>query len=416
MPTPPDASPTPDTRPLLPVVLRDVGAGLGYYALTSIIVVLGVTFGHDYLRPADQPLSKRRDLLATFANWDGEWYQRILVEGYAYDPQHPSSVVFFPAYPLLSRLPAAWPGCRPELALLIVSHLSLAGAFILLSRYLRQRYPDAPAAMRTYALLAFGLWPTTLFYRMAYTESLFVFLALLVLYAIERRWPPLAIALVVGLATATRSVGLALLLPLALHLWGQSPRVGRFLLCHACVLPVACWGIAAYVLYQALVFRDPFAFVRGHAHWNVTNPSSWGDKLLALASHEPIWSVFDPSSPCFWGRHEPGANPLFSLQAANPLYFLAAVALVLVGVWTRWLSRYEMALSAGLLLIPYLLRGYEMCMEGMGRFTAVVFPVYLVLGHLLARLPAPVAAALLAVSSFLLGAYAALFAAWYRFF
>jgi hypothetical protein len=39
-------------------------------------------------------------------------------------------------------------------------------------------------------------------------------------------------------------------------------------------------------------------------------------------------------------------------------------------------------------------------MYGMGRFAAVVLPVYIVLGRLLYRLPPPVAAALLAVSAF----------------
>jgi hypothetical protein len=52
----------------------------------------------------------------------------------------------------------------------------------------------------------------------------------------------------------------------------------------------------------------------------------------------------------------------------------------------------------------------------MGRFTAVVVPMYLVLGRLLARLPAPLAAALLCLSGFFLAAYAALFAAWHRVF
>jgi len=57
-----------------------------------------------------------------------------------------------------------------------------------------------------------------------------------------------------------------------------------------------------------------------------------------------------------------------------------------------------------------------MCLAGMGRFAAVVVPVYLVLGQLLARLPPAGAALAAGLSGFLLGAYSALFAAWYRFF
>lgn len=82
----------------------------------------------------------------------------------------------------------------------------------------------------------------------------------------------------------------------------------------------------------------------------------------------------------------------------------------------RWLNGYEIALCIGLLLIPYVTRSHEMCMGSMGRFAAVVFPLYLVLGRLLAKLPIPLAAALLGVSGLLMATYAALFAAWYRIF
>ncbi len=92
------------------------------------------------------------------------------------------------------------------------------------------------------------------------------------------------------------------------------------------------------------------------------------------------------------------------------------MALIAVGAWKRWLNRLEVSLAAGLLLIPYVTRSHEMCMAGMGRFAAAVVPIYLVLGQLLARLPPPVAAMLLSLSGFLMGVYAALFAAWYRFF
>jgi hypothetical protein len=52
----------------------------------------------------------------------------------------------------------------------------------------------------------------------------------------------------------------------------------------------------------------------------------------------------------------------------------------------------------------------------MGRYVGVAFPVYLVLGQLLARVGRPAALGILGLAGFFLGAYAALFAAWYRFF
>ncbi len=67
------------------------------------------------------------------------------------------------------------------------------------------------------------------------------------------------------------------------------------------------------------------------------------------------------------------------------------------------------------LLIPYLRKGYALCMGCQARYAIVAFPAYLVLGRLLTTLPPPYAAVVLALSGFLLGTYAALFSGWFLF-
>ena len=141
-----------------------------------------------------------------------------------------------------------------------------------------------------------------------------------------------------------------------------------------------------------------------------------GEKLASLASWEPIWSVYTRWTPGDWRQFDPTGNPLFSLQFANPIYFVGTAAMVAWGAWKKWLDSYEVLLSGGLLAIPYATRAYEMCMASQGRFAAVAFPAYIVAGRLLARLPAGVAIALLAFSGAMMGLYAALFAADYLVF
>jgi hypothetical protein len=127
---------------------------------------------------------------------------------------------------------------------------------------------------------------------------------------------------------------------------------------------------------------------------------------------QPIWNVYLPRTAGYWNRG--GAeNPIFSLQFANPICFVGTAILIGVGAWKRWLNIYEVLLSLGLLGIPYVTRAYEMCMLSQGRFAAVVFPAYIVMGHLLARMPKIVALSLLALSGVLMAIYAALFAAGY---
>ena len=109
-------------------------------------------------------------------------------------------------------------------------------------------------------------------------------------------------------------------------------------------------------------------------------------------------------------------NVFFSWTAVNPVYFVLTAILNLIGAGMRWLSTYETTLAMALLIIPYFTRAYEMAMASQARFAAAVFPAYLVLGNILARLPEPLPWALLAVSAFYLGAFSALFAAWHRVF
>src|SRR5207248_571885 len=84
---------------------------------------------------------------------------------------------------------------------------------------------------------------------------------------------------------------------------------------------------------------------------------------------------------------EPLPIPFFSLHAANAIYWIAAVALTVVGSFKRWLTPHEALFAAASLALTYFARGYEMCMSSQGRLTAAVFPIYIVCGHLLARLP-----------------------------
>jgi hypothetical protein len=385
------------------------------YLLTSFGPVLGVVFGRHYI-PTARPTAANGDLLDAFAAWDGQYYKEIVTSGYSYDPKRPSNVAFFPAYPL-----AAWSltttfHLRPELSLLVVSHISLATAFLLLIIYLRNRTPALSPEATGYTLLAFGVWPTTCFFRFAYSEAMFVCLVLLAFVLMQQRRSLLLIASVIGLATATRSVGVALLIPFLMHLWDRFPTRRRFLVRVLTLMPLACWGIIAFAAYQAAKFGEPLAFAQTQANWKMRPTATLTDKIIDLVALEPIWGVFDPASPCCWYKLDPKSHPLFSLQLANSVFFVTTIIMVSLGAWWRWLIRSEVVFCAVLLLIPYITRAHEMCLSGFGRFAATVFPIYLVLGQLLRRLPPSLAGAMVALSAVLLGMYAALFASWHRFF
>jgi len=386
------------------------------YALTSLVVLLGVVFGHRFVDVRVDAHTAKGSLLSAFAKQDGSWYKQVVTQGYSYNPDKKSSVAFFPLYPLLAASLMHVTSLGPEAALLIVSHVCLAAAFVLMAVYVRQRFAAPPLGFANYVLLSLGLMPATLFFRMAYSESLFVLLSILALLAMARRWPLLVVAAIIGLATAARPVGVGLLAPFLLHCWYRSSTPREFVLKTAFLLPISCWGIAGYALYQGIRFGEPLAFVQTQSNWG-RSPVPLSEKLFSLLTYEPIWQVYDRFSPFYWGAGEPyPRNPFFCWAAVNPLYFVLTVILVPIGACKRWLSSYETLLAIALLLIPYFTRGHEMFMSSQARFAAAVFPVYLVLGHILARLPGPVPGALLGVSAFFLGAFSALFATWHHVF
>lgn len=265
--------------------------------------------------------------------------------------------------------------------------------------------------MAELALLILMLWPMTCFFRMAYAESMFVLVVVLVLHGMVQQWPTWLLAVLVGLATATRPVGVALVPALAWHLWRRSPSIAAFVRDALGNLPLSCWGLLGYMAYLGGAFGDPFCFARTQDHWWLMPKALQNHKLLNLLILEPVWGVFMPDSPRYWARFGQFEQPWFSMMFANPLAWLLAWLLLGVGWRKRWLSGEEIVLSVGLLLIPYLTRAHEMSMASHGRFAAVVVPMYLLLARLIAASPPPLRPLFLCGSAVFLFTYSALYAA-----
>jgi len=396
--------------------------------LTSVIPFVGLIVGERLIPTSSVRGHQFGDTNASFANWDGQWYTRIATHGYEFNPgsmdaNARSSPAWFPAYPLIGRGVARLTGLDIPNALLLTSNLFLAAAFVVVAQWLHARDSqhanpqNSNARSHAYALAALGLIPTSFFFRMAYTEAMFLFLTALTLLAIQRKCNPVVIAIVVGLATATRPVGVALAVGFVWHLAAHAPNRRVLALRLLTLGPLACWGLLAYMAYLAIDFGDPLAFVKAQDPFKQRTGTPVLERLLALVTLEPIRSFYDSRSPLMgWGV--PSSTSLawlFSLRPVDSVVFLAFLGLIVLGGFKRWLNGVELVISAGLLAIPYASIGYEQYMQSMARYSSAVLPAYLVMGRLLAGIPAPLVMALAGISGFFLGLYAALFAAWYTF-
>ena len=404
-----DIAPPNSAAILPPKCAADLRIALCCWLLSNVVVLAAVWIGVKRLPSADWKPPGHRTYLEAMLTWDGDSYRSIAKSGYRYQPHHNSNIAFFPVYPLASLDLALLTGSSIDVALVVVSNLCFAAALMILSGYCRHRWPAAPERLHWLVVLACALFPAGCFFHMAYSESCFLLLSVIAFYGFARRWPLAVTASVVGLATAARPTGAALLAPLALYIWQGRPSIRSRLLALVVWLPLGCWGLAAYMAYQEVAFGNPLAFADAQATWRIRPPVPLSEKLLALGTLEPLRAVYMPASPAYWGRWG-GSWPL-NWQFANPLFFMTVWGLVAVGWRRRWLSSAETSFSLLLMLIPYLTRGYEMGMGSMGRFVSVAFPIYIVHGHLLARAPKWAVVVAFGTAAFYLAAFSALFAA-----
>jgi hypothetical protein len=282
--------------------------------------------------------------------------------------------------------------------------------------------------------MSLAVFPTTMFMRMAYTESTLLFLLLVGMYGIRRKWNPLYVAMVFGAASGTRAVGAAGVVPLLMYWWecmeavagkesisygivGQAfrmPRIRETLLFGPVLIIVAWSGLLGFMAYQAYRFGNPGAFAEAQMEFRLRSPPvGVRAQLRSLVTAEPMRSTYTSGSACYWGNVAPRHDPLVSLSFANPVYFGGAIILLIAGFRKGWITNGEAALSVALIVIPYISQSGRWCTVSQGRFASVVFPVYIVIGRIMAGLPFFVTVPLLLLAIGLLASYAALFSSWY---
>jgi hypothetical protein len=224
------------------------------------------------------------------------WDPRSLLDcddRYSLDPAgfHPENVGFFPLYPMLMRFGGVLLGGHPLLAAILVSLTAFTAAIALLYRL---ALLDVGADYAWRAILLLAAFPYAVFYSAAYTESLFLLLSVAAFYAMRRgRLTMVALA---GLAAGlTRPNGFWLSLPLALLAMGSldSPA-GRPGSRRWTALAVACApivGVAIYSAYLHFRFDDALAWVHGQRAWGVAIVGQRGAPDPTRLPGEPALTV-----------------------------------------------------------------------------------------------------------------------------
>jgi len=433
----------------LAVLAAGVGAvaALGVGRARSAFDPAGVTSGFGWFG----------DLLAApVARWDAVWY--LVIAHYGYRPDlgafgTASRAAFFPLYPLGMR--ALSEVAPPIAAGVAISLAALAAALYGIHRLstleLGRLAPHGERAgdVARLAVLATALAPMAFFFSAVYSESLYLALSVGVFWcARQGRWA--SAGMLGALASATRSAGLVLAVPLVvLYLYGPRedrppdfpPRLrGRAAGGGSAEAPGradsqprprwrtggvryglrrdALWilalpaGVGAYMVYLALAGGDALMPFHAQAAWN---------RHFA----GPYVAVWDGARAAFDGARQllsfQRAHVYFKVAGGSPFVdaghnvmlfaFLLAAVPMAIGV----LRRLPLAYGAYVLAALALPLSYPVAPQplmSLPRFEVVLFPLAMWLGAWLAerpraRLPA------LAAMTLLMALFTGEFATWH---
>jgi Gpi18-like mannosyltransferase len=293
-----------------------------------------------------------------------------------------------PLFPLIEHTLAPLVGGHPSVAGLLFSNCACLGAFAL-TRVLVEREAGRDVARRT--LLYLAIFPTSLFFAAAYTESLFLLVSVGAFLALrERRWA-LAGALA-ALATLTRQVGIVLLVPLAFEMaraWlARRPGRGEAARMLAALLapPLALLGFTIYLWAR---FGTPFASAKAES-------VKWGRELSW-----PWYGVQHAMLAVIhgWGTYQ--VMPLIDLAI-----MLGAIVVTVALARSRTLPMtyilYACAMLAVVLVEPLQAPDWA-ALHSQPRYLVVIFPLF---WFLASRQPRPaVRLAALACSGWLLAIF-----------
>jgi len=308
---------------------------------------------------------EREKLVQVLVGWDSGWFLDIASHGYYFNPEGQSSIAFFPLYPMLIRV-VAWPFGGTDKAIwtagILTSYVAFALALLALHRFTERVFGDRETARRT--VLYISIFPFSLFFTRVYAESL---LLLTTVLAISRAWDGQwwRAGAWGALATLARPNGMLVALPLALLALRGRPPV-RALASRLPSLVLTTAGLVVYCAYVYALSGDPLAWLSAQAHWGYSLGHPPWEQLLKMLGRLAKYGFYDY---------------FFVSEMAPFRLFHGVVALSVLALTPAVFKRLGAAMGS-FVLLSLLVPLSGNALEGIGRYSAILFPVFMLLGSL----------------------------------
>lgn len=334
------------------------------------------------LTPGGPSPDPRADLslgpLSAWSRWDSIRYVSVVEDGYYYVPGGSSNIAFFPLYPFLVFLVRPLIG-NTTAAGLLVNHLMFLFGLMMFYRLAYFRLNPADARRAVFYLAAS---PGAMFYSAAYTEGTFLLFSVSAAYfAWRRNWLPAALCAAITAVTRVQGfltwlvVGLEWLAAhdwtlTTLHrpqawrnLWRGIRRDRMSFIALVVVMPSL---LLAYLIYLGRAYGDPFVFQKAVS-------SGWAQYEIGLL--RPVIVIVEAVTRELAGLPRVNAQPITSRLVFLDLAVFFGIVAMPIPVARRFGAGYALYC---LLYVVMQTFGY---LEGMFRYAAVLFPLYMVLAE-----------------------------------
>lgn len=369
------------------------GKCLLIFIISRFIIIIGFLFGK-YIPLPNSPgiWIIKNSIFDPLLRWDVGWYLSIINDGYQYNPllHQQQNIAFFPLYPILVRELSNITGITNYVIGIIISNLFLFIAlcvifFIIQTQHIKTKInPYIP-------IFLICFFPMSFFYSTLYTESLFLMLAALTFYFIFKNKIILA-SIFVGFASATRNIGILLLLPIIYKIVFLDNHIEcnwkvKLLKIFSTSF-IGSTGLMSFILFQYLKFGQWNAFIQIQ--------HEWGRKV-----NNSIFVSFGNSF------HE----TIINLISINP-HSLDSIILIIGLILCLNLVRKKQYYIYLIWIVPSIIIPLSTgTTTSLSRYIMVLFPLYIYFVELIDNSPL-VLNLIIPLSSALLAIYSALYSRW----
>ena len=290
-----------------------------------------------------------------WTNFDGGHYISIAAGGY-----HIYQQAFFPFYPILINLLSKILSLPVEMSALAISHVSIFIGIILFYKLAILEHVRSPM----WTIIFLLLFPTSFFFIAAYNESLFLVLAVGMIYSLKKK--RYVIAGILGmLASATRLFGVFLIIfPVVQLLTLPKKKIDLNIIWPILLIPL---GLIIYMIYLQYSTGDAFAFIHLQSKFGAGRSS--GEIILLPQVFWRYIRIFMYSSR-------------FTLSYIIAIFEMVVFIFSLFALWIGW-KKFKLDLSYIIysffvLIVPT----FSGTLSSIPRYAISAFPLFFIGGNM----------------------------------